>query len=67
MLGDAVTGERAAQLLQHAAGSPRRAVNAFFDLSKGGSASVSFAKVSLVLSVLCFHLLSSTCGWVCGP
>ena len=35
VLGDAVTGDRAGQLLQQAGGSPRRAVNAFFDQSAG--------------------------------
>ena len=38
VLGDAVTGDRAAELLQEADGSPRRAVNAFFDQSKASAA-----------------------------
>jgi len=38
VLGDAVTGDRAAALLHEAGGSPRRAVNAFFDQSKGSAA-----------------------------
>ena len=38
VLGDAVTGDRAAALLHEANGSPRRAVNAFFDQSKGKAA-----------------------------
>ena len=35
VLGDAVPDDRAADLLREADGSPRRAVNAFFDQSKG--------------------------------
>ena len=35
VLGDAVTGATAAELLEQAGGSPRRAVNAFLDQSAG--------------------------------
>ena len=35
VLGDAVTGAKAAELLAEAGGSPRRAVNAFFDQTAG--------------------------------
>ena len=39
VLGDAVSGDRAAQLLEAAGGSTRRAVNAFFDQTKASSRS----------------------------